>query len=420
MVTTIEKGIDLVENGQIEEGLRILRQNVNKATDEEKFLIAEKFMQWGFVEEALQIANELLSVYPDEGQLYILAAEASIDLENEEKALELLQQVDENDPSYLQALVLMADLYQMQGLDEVAEQKLLTAKKKNPDEILIDFGLGEFYLSKGNYKKSIPYYKNVLKQTDTVGERNINLCLAESLSVSGYFEEALEYFQKGLEQKVELHALNAYAFTAFQLERYELAIAKWKELIELDPEYPTVYGQLARAYEMLEEIDQAFATCEKGIAIDPYQKELYLQAGKLALKLRDVNKALQYLHEAIALDPGYLEALLTLTNALLHEEQYEEVISVIKQSLELGEYDPRFEWDLAKANSALENYSEALNNYENAYNAYKDDINFLTEYGLFLMEEGRRDEALDVFKRALFLDPSLSEIEEHIERLEEW
>ncbi len=59
----------------------------------------------------------------DEGELYILAAEIAIDLDEEEDAIEWLLEIKEEDSTFLQAQLLLADLYQLQGLDEVAEDK---------------------------------------------------------------------------------------------------------------------------------------------------------------------------------------------------------------------------------------------------------------------------------------------------------
>ncbi|UTW69741.1 tetratricopeptide repeat protein [Anaerobacillus sp. HL2] len=52
----------------------------------------------------------------------------------------------------------------------------------------MQFGLGEFYLSRGDYLKSIPYYKRALPYQNELDGTNIALRLAEALSASGDFE----------------------------------------------------------------------------------------------------------------------------------------------------------------------------------------------------------------------------------------
>ncbi|WP_231686754.1 lipopolysaccharide assembly protein LapB [Bacillus sp. JCM 19034] len=144
--------------------------------------------------------DELLLLYPDEGELYTFAAELLIDMDEEDEAIEMLNEIKEDDPVYLQAQLLLADLYQMQSLDEVAEQKLLNAVKKAPDEPIISYGLGEFYLSRGDYGKSIPYLKKAVHSGETIPDVYLELTLAEAYSATGQFEDALHYYQRGVKK----------------------------------------------------------------------------------------------------------------------------------------------------------------------------------------------------------------------------
>ena len=84
----------------------------------------------------------------------------------------------------------------MQSLDEVAEQKLLLAAKKAPNEMIISYGLGEFYLGRGDYIKSIPYLKKVVHSKEQIPNVSVELLLAEAYSASGQFEDAMMYYEK--------------------------------------------------------------------------------------------------------------------------------------------------------------------------------------------------------------------------------
>lgn len=72
----------------------------------------------------------MLEKYPGDGELLVSVAECCLDEGMDEKAIEYLEQVDENDDEYLRALILQADLYESLGLTEVAERKLTEARKK--------------------------------------------------------------------------------------------------------------------------------------------------------------------------------------------------------------------------------------------------------------------------------------------------
>jgi len=170
----ILQAIKLVENDQIEEGLKLLKDYVGKANDDEKYTIAELYLQWGFLEEASLILKDLLQKYPDETDLKLSLVDIYIETNDDESAISLLADVTEDDPEYVQALLQLADLYQSQGLFEVAEQKLLTAKNKLPTEIIIDFALGELYFSIGEYLKAITYYERVAAQHQVLADISID------------------------------------------------------------------------------------------------------------------------------------------------------------------------------------------------------------------------------------------------------
>ena len=411
-MSKVEEAIYLVDNGDAEQGLQQIKDLIKTSSNDEKYMIAEAYFKWGQVEEAKELIEELMFLYPDEGELIIFMAEILIDLDNEEEAISYLEDISVNDPVYVEALLLQADLYQIQGLFEVSEKKLMAAKQKMPDETIIDFALAELYFSQGEYKKAISFYQNVLIENETLAGVNIHARLASSLSSVGEFEEALSFYQTAVNQNEDANTLFGYGFTALQAGYNKTAIETFNRLKELDPDYSSFYLLLAQAYDQEGMLQECYATLEQGLKVDELNKELHYHAGKIAMKQGNKDQVEQHLRQAVAIDPGFVEATITLTKYLIHEERYEDVIECLEAVMKYGEYDPQYEWDLAHAKNHLEQYSDALNHYRHAYTSFKDDIDFLKEYGYFLLEEGDHKEAVRIFKQLLVLDPTNYEIEE--------
>lgn len=212
-IDTIMKAVNYMENNQPEEAILLLEKYIPTADDEKRYTIADFYFQWGFLQESLEILHELIKRHPEENELKILLANIFIELEEDEEAITLLNGIDKNDTVYEQALLLLADLYQVQGLFEVSESKLLEAKQLNPNEPIIDFALGEFYFSIGDYKKSIIHYEKLLSETIEFGQVSINERLAEAYASSGKYELALELFQK--ESSDNPDVLFKFGFTAY-------------------------------------------------------------------------------------------------------------------------------------------------------------------------------------------------------------
>src|SRR5690625_1426570 len=166
----VERAIELVDEGEVDEALSILDNFLLDANDEERFAVADLYYGWGFIDEAIDIVEKLLGKYPTEGQLITKLVSMYIDVEKDDKAIELLNKIDEEDPYYVQALLQLADLYEVQGLYEVAEQKLFEAKKLEPEEKIIDFALGELLFSTGQYNRAIPFYERVSDSFTTLND----------------------------------------------------------------------------------------------------------------------------------------------------------------------------------------------------------------------------------------------------------
>jgi len=414
----LESALQLVEDGKIEEGLKVLKKLREHSTDDDKYTIAQNYYRWGFVEEAKEIVEELILRYPDEGELFVLLAEIMIDLDMEEQAIDILEQIDEDDPVYLESLVLQADLFQMQGLHEVSEQKLLLAKEKTDQETIIDFALAELYSSHGEYNKSIPYYEKVLQENDDIAGVNVNARIAESYSATGKFEEALPYYEKAIKKHEDSNTLFGFGVTAFQAKFYKKAIEVLTRLKEFDPDYGSLYFYLAKAYEEEGSLAECFKILLEGLEVESLNKELAFYAGKVSLMLGNKENAEKYLRAAVGIDPGYIEATLQLSKFLLREERFEDVVECLESVMSYGEYDEQFEWDLAYAKNKLEQFSDALNHYRHAYTSFKETPEFLEEFGYFLLEDGKRQEAINVFKELLRLDPMKYEVEELLAELE--
>ncbi|MGD6803341.1 tetratricopeptide repeat protein [Rossellomorea vietnamensis] len=415
-----EEMLTSLEQGDLDNAAKHFKRVKNLGTDEEKFTLAENLYHLGFMEETKELLELLLASYPGEGELIVTLAEVLVEMDDEEGALELLSEMGEGDPDYPRALLLQADLYQMQGLFEVSEQKLLQAKKILPAEPVIDFALGELYLEIGKFLEAIRSYENVLKaQKTNVGGVDVHQRMGEALSAGGDFEQALDHYEKALDEHLEINTLFGYAFTAYQAGYYTKAIEKLESVKALDPDYNSLYLLLSKAYEHEEELDKSLETVKEGITHDEFNKELLFHGGKISLKLGMEEDAEKFMRESLALDQGYMEAALTLNKLFLRQERYEDILEIIKLMESEGEEDPQLHWDAAAAYEKTEDYKEALKQYRLAYTFFKEHPDFLQEYGYFLIEEGKRGEAREVFNELVQKDPTNEEWAMMIERLEE-
>ncbi|OLN23233.1 hypothetical protein BTO30_04500 [Domibacillus antri] len=417
-MTNAEQMIAHLEQGDMDKASSLYEQVLASSDAEEQFMLGEQLLQLGFLDEAQQLFERLLEAFPGEGELSLLLAETLVEMDREEEAVLILDEIDDTDPFYTRSLLVQADLYQMQGLYEVSEQKLLKAQRIEPDEPIIKLALGELYLEEGKFLEAVRQYEFLLEANVTeMAGISIHKRLAEAYSAGGAFEESLPHFQKALDTKMDPDTLFMYGFTAYQAGQYKTAAMKLTEASELDPDYHSIYLHLARAYEMEEDIEAALEAARSGIARDAYQKELYLLAGKLALKSGLEEEAESHLRESLALDPEYTEAALALNTLLMKKEDYPGVLEISAIFRESGSAEPLVLWDAARAAERLEEYDEAAELYAQLFPVLKENTEFLSAYGYFMLEEGKRNEALHVFELLMKEEPANDEWIEVVDRL---
>ncbi|MBD7906948.1 tetratricopeptide repeat protein [Sporosarcina gallistercoris] len=382
---------------------------------------ATLLMEYGLVPQADQLYDALLTHMPDAGQLKIDRAEALMALGREDEALLLLTDILKEEEEYLQALLLLADYYQTIGMAEVALSKIDEAEELAPEEPVIRFAKAELLLESGKYSEAVRLYLQLRERgLDEVGGTSLESRIAEAYSAGGAYEEAVPYYESLLKDgKVLPDTLFGAAYSQYQSGNSQPALRHLNQLIEMDPDYFSAYMLAGQASLLLEENENALTFFTEGIRRDEFDKELHLAAGKVALKLGRPGEAERFLGDALALDPEYVEARISLASLYEQQEHYENLLELLQDTSEEQLEIPLLAAFKAYAEENLEHYTEAYDSYVQAYTGMKEDPEFLERYAKFLLEEGKRSEAVNIVKELMVLVPDLPEWASFLEDQEE-
>ncbi|MGM9903872.1 hypothetical protein A5844_000364 [Enterococcus sp. 10A9_DIV0425] len=381
--------------------------------------LGDELLAIGFLEEAKEIFEQLLTKFPEWEELAIPLAEIAIEDNQIDEAFDYLEKITKESEYYPQALLAIADLYQVIGIPEVSEAKLKEAALLLPEEPLIQFALAELYFSVDRFKESSVIYERLLANgINEISGISLQERLGQSLSMQGEFEAAIQPLETALAEERTDDRLFQLAFTNLQLKENEQAINYLQELREVNPHYQSLYLYLGQVLQEEELIEEAQRVLQEGIKENPYQVELYHLASENAFRLHDVEKAEQLLLDALAVGEKQDETLLTLSNLYLDQERYEEVIQMINQMDETA--NPYAEWNLAHAYNQLEDFDVAAVHYEQAYHELNHEPDFLKEYAFFLREEGQLAKTRELLEQYLTYEPgdmeALSVIDDLTER----
>ncbi|GMA07966.1 hypothetical protein GCM10025886_11170 [Tetragenococcus halophilus subsp. flandriensis] len=417
-MTYSEKMLDALDQEDFAEAQLQLNQAIKEDNEDILEELGESLLSIGFLEEAEQVFENLKSRHPEQKENNLPLAEIAVENNETDTALELLEEIDSDSELYPQALLVTADLYQVLGIPEVSESKLKEASRILPDEPLIQFALAELYLSMDRFNEAAFIYQHLLE----LGEEEINNVsirerLGTTLSLEGDFENAVEYLEASLEEGETDERLFQTAFVYRQLKDNDKSIRYLQELRGLNPQYRALYLPLAESLQEEELVEEAQTVIEEGIQENPYQVDLYHFASENSYRLHDAKKAEDYLLQALELGEKTEETLLTLSNLYINEERFEEAIKTVKQMEDTQ--NPYALWNLAHAYNELEDFEQASQYYEQASVELKHEPDFMKEYGIFLREEGRLEEAKSYLSHYLEHEPGDMEAESILDDLSE-
>lgn len=402
-----EKMIAALQSQRLEESQNYFQQALQSDSDEELDILADSLYQLGFLQETKAIALKLLKKYPENDELKVNLAEIEIEENDSETALNRLLEIEETSDAYPQALLVQADLYYVQGLYEVSEQKLLRAKEILGDEPAILFALAELYFALGNYAQAIKGYEDLMiAGYSELSGVNLAARCGGAYSALGNFDEAIDYLKQSLEEREHVDTLFQLGFTYLQKEEYQRANETLFKLKELDPNYTSLYPYLAKGLEEELRVDRAFEVIQEGLQYDQVNPELFMQGAALSVKLNDEATAEEYYQKAIQLAPDTTSFLVAYTNLLIKQERFAETKGILEKALKAEEVDPQFYWNLALANEGIEEFEKAGNAYAKAYPGFRNSKDFLQNYISYLREEGNRTTIKDVLADYLVLEPA--------------
>ncbi|WP_341201957.1 tetratricopeptide repeat protein [Planomicrobium okeanokoites] len=408
-MATVEEILKAVETGDMGKLNALLDSYLLEGDPDEQYGLSEWLGEIGFVEEAVKVLEHLEYLFPEESQLKIDRANLLIEADREDEALNLLMEIPKDDEYYAQALVTLADLFQLQGLMEAAENRLNEAIALLPAEPLLMQAKAELLLDSGRYLESAKIYQDLKSDGVEIDGVNFSERLAEVYSAGAAYEEALPFYEEALEDQVQPDVLFGAAVAAFQTQQYERAVQRLDELIVLDPDYFSAYLLKAQSLNMAEDYKAAYEAIKEGLKRDEFDKELYLFAGKLALKLGNTEDGVENLRQAVALDPEYMEAIFALVSYFHSKEMDEEVLELVEAAIESGDDWAGLYPMVAEAYERTEQFEQAATYFDLSYPAFREDSEFLGKYVRFLIEEGKRERALEILKELQVLEPDNQE-----------
>ena len=364
----------------------------------------------GFYPQAKEIYLKIVEDFPE---VHLnLAAIASEDGQIEE-AFAYLEEIQADSDWYVSALALKADLYQLEGLTDVAREKLLEALTYSEDPLLI-LGLAELDSELENYQEAIQGYaqldnRTIYEQTGISTYQRIGFAYAQL----GKFETAIEFLEKALE--LEYDDLTAFelANLYFDQEEYQKAVLYFKQIDTISPDFEGYEYGYSQALHKEHQVQEALRIAKQGLEKNPFETRLLLVASQFSYELHDASGAENYLLTAKEDAEDTEEILLRLATIYLEQERYEDILDLQSDEPE----NLLTKWMIARSYQEMDDLDTAYELYQELAGDLKDNPEFLEHYIYLLRELGYFEEAKVNAQAYLKLVPDDVQMQELFERL---
>ncbi|VPP35619.1 TPR domain protein [Streptococcus pneumoniae] len=405
-------------------------QQILQALEEQDLTKAEHYFAKALENDSSDLLYELatylegIGFYPQAKEIYLkivedfpevhlnLAAIASEDGQIEE-AFAYLEEIQADSDWYVSALALKADLYQMEGLTDVAREKLLEALSYSEDPLLI-LGLAELDSELENYQEAIQGYaqldnRSIYEQTGISTYQRIGFAYAQL----GKFETATEFLEKALE--LEYDDLTAFELASlyFDQEEYQKAVLYFKQLDTISPDFEGYEYGYSQALHKEHQVQEALRIAKQGLEKNPFETRLLLAASQFSYELHDASGAENYLLTAKEDAEDTEEILLRLATIYLEQERYEDIIDLQSEEPE----NLLTKWMIARSYQEMDDLDTAYEHYQELTGDLKDNPEFLEHYIYLLRELGHFEEAKVHAHTYLKLVPDDVQMQELFERL---
>jgi len=220
------------------------------------------------IDNALEIAQQLVHAYPGEAEGYFVCAEIYSDKQMDDKALASLEQACFLSPNTVKYLGRFAEKLLISGKTDEAVTYYSRVLKIEP-VVWAYIGLGNAYERKGEIALCIESFQQALQAKDAPEAPSADLLsrMIKLQKKQGDLSGVIESLHKLVEvvstDAEKYEALCNLARNYYLKEKYQLAIDHYQLAIEISSNMPAAHIGLADAFHILEKTDDEISALQK-------------------------------------------------------------------------------------------------------------------------------------------------------------
>ncbi|MGI8950882.1 MAG: tetratricopeptide repeat protein [Chitinophagaceae bacterium] len=311
--------------------------------------------------KALEATETGLQYFPFSSQLLIKKADLLIATRKYKEALQILEQAELFDSSDINLYILKTDVFL--ALDQ--QEKAVTILQKalhlfdGEERVELLFELADVYDDYEEFDKVFDCLKLILADEPTNEEALYKICFWTDFT--GRNEESIHLHQNIIENYPfnELAWFNLAA--SYQgLKLYEKAIDAYQYAIVIDEKFDYAYRNIADAYIRLRKYKEAIESLQKVLELTRPEEVIYEAMGYCYHRLRNFAQARFHYRKASHMNPDDSKLHYKIALTYINEELWESALKPLENAMRIQRHVAEYNLALGECKMQLGNYKEAI------------------------------------------------------------
>src|SRR6478672_5560900 len=311
--------------------------------------------------KAIEAVELGIEQYPFSSLLLIKKADLYIATRRYHEALDILQQAEVLDSSDIHLYILKTDAFLALDQQDRAVALLEAALEKfeGDERIELLFELADVYDDYEEFDKIFDCLKLILDQDATNEEALYKICFWTDFT--GRNEESIRLHQHIIDEfpYCELAWFNLGA--AYQgLKLYEKAIDAYQYAIAIDEKFDYAYRNMGDAYIRLRQYKEAIEVLEKVVELTRPEEVIYEAIGHCYHRLKNYAQARFHYRKASHMNPDDSKLYYKIALTYIDERHWEQAIKQLENAMRIQRNVPEYNLAMGECKMNLDHYKEAI------------------------------------------------------------
>ena len=345
-----------------------LRNGYSGFIEEEAFeRIIEYYDEKEELSKAMEAADTALEYFPFSSVLLIKKADLLLATRKYHQALEVLEKAELFDSKDINLFILKTDAYLALDQQEKAVELLENAIHdfEGEEKVELLFQLADVYDDYEEFDKVFDCLKVILEEEPTSEEALYKICFWTDFT--GRNEESIRLHRKIIDEHPfsELAWFNLAA--AYQgLKLYEKAIDAYQYAIAIDEKFDYAYRNIGDAYIRIRKYKEAIEALEKVLELSKPEEVIYEAIGHCYDRMKNFAQARFHYRKASHLNPDDSKIYYKIACTYFNEGQWSSAVKQLESALKIHRSQHEYNLLMGECKLQLNEIKEAVQHLSTA------------------------------------------------------